>query len=316
MDVFTLARPVPETFRGAVVAIGNFDAVHKGHRALLHMAGEEAKRLGRPLAVLTFEPHPRRVFRPDDPPFRVTPYPEKLERLRETGVDAVFVLPFDRALAEIGAEEFAKKYLRDFLEAEILVTGEDFRFGHGRSGSVEMLRGKGFVCKAIPLVKDERSAAYSASRIRGLIQSGYIEEAGILLGWPWEIMGGVEKGDQRGRTLGYPTANVPLGETIHPAYGVYAAWVRREGEELWHRAATNIGVRPMFEVKTALVEAHILDFSDDLYGRTLHIRPVRKIRDEKKFGSLDDLKAGIAADCALVRDVLSRDLEKDMLFPS
>ena len=159
---------------------------------------------------------------------------------------------------------------------------------------------------------DGHHGVVSATRIRGLIQGGHIAEANQLLGWPWEIRGIVQKGDQRGRELGYPTANVPLGETIHPSYGVYATWVQIEGEAQWHKAATNIGVRPMFEVSTALVEAHLLDYTGDLYGKNLRIQPIRKIRDEMKFSDLGGLVKKIEQDCEAVRILLdSCELPKD-----
>lgn len=299
-----LDQPIPEAFRGAVVAIGNFDAVHLGHQALLEAARQRAGDLGRPFGILTFEPHPRRVFRPDDAPFRVTPYAVKLERFRAAQAEVVFVLPFDWTVAHLQADAFIDKILRRALGAELLVMGSDFRFGQNRTGSVQTLREASFKCVIMDPLKDGQSAVYSATRIRGLLQSGHIDEANALLGWEWEIIGTVEKGDQRGRELGYPTANIALGETIHPAYGVYATWARIDGETNWHKAATNIGIRPMFESKIALVEAHLLDFSADLYGKTLHIRVVRKIRDEEKFEGLNALMAQIGEDCTQVRRVL------------
>lgn len=297
-------QPTPAEFRGAVLAIGNFDAVHRGHQALLEVARKRANDLGRPFGILTFEPHPRRVFRPDDAPFRVTPYAAKLERFEAAQAEIVFILPFNWTIAHLQADAFIDNILRKALVAEFLVMGSDFRFGQNRSGSVETLREAGFKCTVVDPLKDAQNAVYSATRVRGLLQSGHIDEANALLGWDWEIIGTVVKGDQRGRELGYPTANVALGETIHPAYGVYATWVRIDDEADWHKAATNIGIRPMFESKIALVEAHLLDFSRDIYGKTLHIRVVKKIRDEEKFVGLDALMAQIARDCTQVRSLL------------
>lgn len=306
MRVVFLDSAVPSDLRDAVVAIGNFDAVHKGHRILLQRAKDLAAKLGRPFGVLTFEPHPRRLFRPDDPPFRVSPPPVKLWRLDQDSPDAVFVLPFTLETAQLSAEDFIKDILQKRLGTRAVVVGSDFHFGKARMGNAALLQQNGFVCESLDLVKDPHSAVYSASRVRGLLQSGHIDEANNLLGWEWEIWGTVEKGDQRGRELGYPTANVPLGETIHPAYGVYAALVSADDGATWHKSATNIGIRPMFEARVALVEAHILDFQGDLYSKTLRIRPVQKIRDEEKFGSLDALIIQIAKDCEKAREILAK----------
>jgi len=297
MQVYNLTAPIPETAQRAVVAIGNFDAIHRGHHALLEIARKRALDLGRPFGVLTFEPHPRRLFRPDDPPFRITPLSVKLQRLEACKVDCTYVLNFDWDIAKLTATDFMQKILRDKLQTSDLVVGADFHFGQNRSGSIPTLQENDFHCTIIGPVKDAQSAIYSATRIRGLIQAGHIDEANALLGWDWEIQGIVQKGDQRGRELGYPTANVALGETIHPAYGIYATRVKIPGEKDWRMAATNIGIRPMFATPTALVESYILDFNGDLYDQTLRIRPVKKLRDEMKFESLDALKAQMAKDC-------------------
>ncbi len=304
MRVFDLTTPLPEDARGAVVAIGNFDALHRGHHALLEIARKRALDQGRPFAVLTFEPHPRRLFRPDDPPFRVTPLPLKLDRLQTAKADLVFTLGFTWETAHLSADDFMNLILKEKLGAADLVIGADFHFGEGRSGSIATLREAGFHCTIIDQIKDAQSAVYSATRIRGLLQAGHIDEANALLGWKWEIRGIVERGDQRGRELGYPTANMKLGETIHPSYGVYATQVKIEGETEWRMSATNIGVRPMFAVPVAQLETYIFDFSGDLYGKTLRVRPVAKIRDEAKFNGLEELKNQIAKDCDECRKIL------------
>lgn len=304
MDIYTDITALPAQAQSAVVAIGNFDAVHRGHQQLLRIAADTARGLSLPFAVMTFEPHPRRLFRPDDPPFRVTPPAVKYDCLKKAEVDVVYTLPFNWDLARLSAEKFVDDILKKCLSPSVVVVGHDFHFGHNRSGSVDFMRDKGIDVMPIALVDDGRHGVISATRIRGLIQSGHMDEANDLLGWPWEVRGVVQSGDKRGRELGYPTANVALGETIHPAYGVYAAWVQIEGENVWRKAATNIGVRPMFEVSTALIEAHLLDFSGDLYGRTLRTRPVKKLRDEMKFGSLPELVGQIEKDCAQVRVLL------------
>lgn len=304
MRLFDPLQPLPDDARNAVVAIGNFDALHRGHQALLEIARKRALDLGRPLGVLTFEPHPRRLFRPDDPPFRVTPLSVKYRRLEGAGVNCLYQLNFNWEIAHLSAADFIEKILKQQLGTSNIVIGADFHFGKDRAGSIQTLRDAGFHCTVIDQVKDAQSGVYSATRIRGLLQSGHIDEANALLGWDWEIEGVVEKGDQRGRELGYPTANVPLGDTIHPAYGIYAAQVKLPGASTWHMAAANIGIRPMFETKIALVEAHLLDFSGDLYGQSLRIRPVVKLRDEAKFDSLETLKTQMAKDCDEARKIL------------
>jgi len=306
MIVFDLNDPSVQLPQDTVLVIGNFDAVHLGHSYLLSEARKIADEKGKKLAVLTIEPHPRRLFRPDDPPFRITPQDVKLERFEQENIDYVFVLPFTWEAAEQSAGGFVQEILRGKLVPAAIVVGDDFHFGHNRSGNIETLRVSGFETHAIKLKTDPQHGVISATRIRGLIQSGLLEEANKLLGWDWMIEGTVQRGDQRGRELGYPTANVPLNETIHPSYGVYAAEVKIEGESEWHMAATNIGIRPMFEVKIALVEAHILDFSGDLYGKKLTIKPVKKIRNEEKFMTLDALIAQIEKDCAETREILNQ----------
>lgn len=219
-------------------------------------------------------------------------------------MDIIFCLPFTWDVASQPADQFIATILKEKLAPDTVVIGEDFHFGHNRGGNKQTMGDAGLNVVSIPLKTDSAHGIISATRIRGLIQSGHIDEANSLLGWSWVIEGKVRKGDQRGRELGYPTANIPLGETIHPAYGVYATWVKIEGETDWRMAATNIGIRPMFEVETALIEAHILDFSGDLYGKTILTRPVAKLRGEEKFDSLEALIAQIEKDCNACREIL------------
>jgi riboflavin kinase/FMN adenylyltransferase len=308
MECFLLrdghAQSVERLDGGAVVAIGNFDAVHLGHQALLAEAKRQAVAQNVPLAVLTFEPHPRRIFRADDPPFRVTPLAVKLDRFAACGVEQVYVCPFNWELAALSPEDFTRRILIDQLHPHAIVVGHDFHFGHNRAGNAAFLRQFGLQVTDLDLLSDGHRAVISATRIRGAIQAGHIDEANAMLGWDWDIRGVVGHGDKRGREIGYPTANVPLGETIHPAYGIYATWVMVEGECIWRKAATNIGIRPMFELQTGLVEAHILDYAGDLYSKVLRIRPVKKIRDEMKFTGLDALVSQIDQDCITAREIL------------
>lgn len=303
MQIFDLSAPVPEGAKDAVVVIGNFDAVHLGHGQLIKAAQVYAAANGKSCAILTFEPHPRRVFRADDPPFRVTPLPVKLERLDAVGVDHVYVCPFNWELAGLSAEDFVQTILKDKLAPAHIFIGDDFHFGHNRTGNAESLRQAGFNVTTVSLRHDEHNGIISASRIRAALQEGHMADANALLGWDWFIEGEVVHGNKRGREIGYPTANVELHETIHPSYGVYATMVQIEGESIWRPAATNIGIRPMFEVKTGLVEAFIFDYQGDLYGKTIRVRPIQKIRDEMKFNSLDELIIQMDKDCAKIREI-------------
>jgi riboflavin kinase/FMN adenylyltransferase len=304
MRVFDLSSPVPADAQQAIVAIGNFDAVHLGHQFLLAEAKKISDMKKLPLAVLTFEPHPRRLFRPDDAPFRITPINVKLERLEKNAVDIVYICPFNWELAELSSTDFINQILKNKINPSSIVIGADFHFGHNRTGNADTLRAANLSVHAIDLKSDQHRGIISATRIRGNIQSGHMNEANELLGWEWEIRGTVIHGNKRGREIGYPTANVELHETIHPSYGIYATRVLIEGETEWRIAATNIGIRPMFEVKTGLVEAHLLDYTGDLYGKTIRIRPIQKIRDEMKFASLDELITQMGQDCEETRRIL------------
>ncbi len=305
MDLFHSTDSLPPAFKGAVIAIGNFDGVHRGHAALLDKVRGLARDRSVKAGVLTFEPHPRSLFRPDDPPFRITPAPLKLRRLEAVDLDFICALPFDWDFASQSAETFIDKILRRGLAPAHIVVGEDFRFGQLRRGTTAMLAEAGFGLTVMPPVTAPDGAAFSSSLIRENLRKGDIGAANAMLGYEWEIEGIVSHGNKRGRELGFPTANVPLNDTLHPGYGVYATVVRIEGEDQWRPAATNIGIRPMFELKVGQVEAHILDFNQNIYGKILHIRPLKQLRGEAKFDSLDALIRQINEDCAQVRALLA-----------
>jgi riboflavin kinase/FMN adenylyltransferase len=303
MRIFKDLQDVTESARNTVVVIGNFDGVHRGHCAVLAQGREIADSLGKELSILTFEPHPRRLFRPDDPPFRITPEVLKAERLEKSGVDNLFSLHFDWDFASQSAESFIKNIIANGVSPAHIVVGYDFRFGQLRKGKPENFQSAGFDTTIIQEVADDEEKL-SSSRIRTSLRHGKIDEANELLGWEWEIRGEVVPGDQRGRELGYPTANVQLGDTTHPAYGIYATWVQIEGEEEWRPSATNIGIRPMFETPEALVETFIFDFDKEIYGKTLRVKPVKRLRGEAKFESLEDLIEQMAKDCEQARNIL------------
>lgn len=305
MQTFDMYRDIPAAFEGAVVVIGNFDGVHKGHQVLLDRAKTLAAEHNTIVSVLTFEPHPRRLLRPDDPPFRITPPVLKAVRLEKGGVDCLVSLNFDWDFASQTAEQFVQDILIDGLKPVHIVVGYDFRFGQLRAGCPDTIKAAGLPITVVEEVTDEGDSAFSSSRIRQYLRRGKIAQANEVLGWDWEIRGEVVKGDQRGRELGYPTANFTMGETVHPAYGVYAARVQVEGDDKWHGAAINIGIRPMFEIPEAQVESYIFDFDQEIYGKILRVRPVQFLRGEAKFDSLDELIKQIGADCVQAREILS-----------
>ena len=296
--------PGPE-LRGATVALGNFDGVHLGHAHLLRTA--HAAHPGAPLAVLTFEPHPREFFRPEDPAFRLTLAPERAALLEALGVQRLYELPFDHALSQLEAERFITEILQDGLGAAHLACGADFAFGHRRGGDAGFLAKRaealGIGLTIVPKLADAQGPI-SSTRVRRLLQDGYPERAEADLGRPWSIRGVVAHGDKRGRTIGFPTANVPLGRHLEPARGVYAVSVTLAGGEQVAGVA-NIGRRPTVnEGPESRVEAHLFDFEGDLYGQEIAVALRGYIRNERKFGSFEELTRQIAADAGDARRML------------
>lgn len=306
MKIFNDITNIPNSAKNCVIAIGNFDGVHLGHQALIKKADEIAKEKNASLGVLTFEPHPRMLFQPDQAPRRITPPEIKAKRLKTYGVYNLFSLNFDWAFASQSAEEFIQNILKDGLNASHIIVGDNFYFGQLRKGSANTIKNAGIDVTVISPVIDKTDEIISSSRVRSAIRSGEIEQANSLLGWEWEIEGTIFRGDRRGHELGFPTANILMKETIHPAYGVYASLVQIEGEAEWLPAATNIGIRPMFEVDEGQIEAHILNFPDiDIYDKNLRVKPIKRLRGEAKFNSLDDLIIQIEKDCAQTIKILT-----------
>lgn len=308
MQVFKTFHDLPATATGAVIVIGNFDGVHQGHRTLIARARALADQHGAPVGVLTFEPHPRALFRPDDPVFRITPEAVKQRQLAAAGVDLLYSLDFNWDFASLTPAQFIAQVLENGIKPRHIIVGADFCFGQLRKGTTATLADAGLAVTAIDKIVDEDGDDVSSSAIRQELRHGNIEAANALLGWDWEIEGVVQKGDQRGRELGYPTANVPLGDTLHPAYGVYATYVQimDDGPDSpWLPAATNIGIRPMFKLQVGQIESYIFDFNRDIYGKTLRIKPVKRLRGEAKFDSLEALIAQIGQDCAQARKILN-----------
>jgi riboflavin kinase/FMN adenylyltransferase len=299
-------RDLPADARGATVALGNFDGVHRGHAEVIKAA--HAARPTEPLAVLTFEPHPREHFRPDDPPFRLTLSAERAEALAALGVTLIYELRFDHTFSLMPAETFVIEVLHRGLGARHLVCGPDFAFGRRRGGGAGLLAAKaealGMGLTLVTLLADS-AGPISATRIRRVLQDGYPERATVDLGRPWTIRGVVARGDARGRTLGFPTANIALGRHLEPARGVYAVTARLPNGQ-WHDGVANIGRRPTVnEGPESRLEVNIFNFDDDIYGAELSVALHAYIREEQRFPGLDALKAQIAADAVEARRLLT-----------
>ena len=294
--------------RGASAAIGNFDGVHIGHQAVIRQA--RAAMPDAPLGVLTFEPHPRQVFAPDAPPFRLMGREARASRLAKMGVERLYELPFNAALAALSPRDFAQRVITDGLGLRHVVVGADFCFGQGRAGTVSELQGfgreMGFGVTVAELVEGEGGQVSSTS-IREALSDGRPRDAAAQLGHWHRIEGPVIGGEQRGRELGFPTANMSIDGLHPPRFGVYAVLVDvTEGPHrgTYHGAAS-IGVRPMFGENRANLETFLFDFKGDLYGTTLSVALVDFLRPEEKFDSLDALIAQMDADCARAREILS-----------
>jgi riboflavin kinase / FMN adenylyltransferase len=288
---------------GPVLTIGNFDGVHRGHRALIDRTRALAAELGAPSAVLTFDPAPRDVLRPDNGVPRIQTLERKLVHLASTGVDAVVVQPFDRALASLDPTVFAQDRLGGHLRVRGLCVGHDFRFGKGRAGTVQTLRDAlGVRVDEVEAIADA-DGPVSSSRIRQALEAGDVALAAHLLGRPHELVGTVIRGDQRGRLIGFPTANLRPGGGLVPPNGVYAVRVERRGERL--PGVANLGVRPTFGGTEVRLEVHLLDGSWELYGEELVVGLVERIRGEQRFDGVEALVAQIRVDVEAARMILA-----------
>src|SRR3954453_17626445 len=298
--------PAP-ALKGAVVAIGNFDGVHRGHRAVIAAALERARALGRPAAALTFEPHPRSFFRPDEPLFRLTNERAKLRLFAATGFNGGIVLKFDSALAEPSPEDFVNDVLTQRLSISGAAVGFDFRFGRNRAGTPDVLAAegtkRGFAVDIVPAVEVGGQRIASAT-VREALVAGRIKQANDLLGYPWFVSGEVVHGDQRGRDLGYPTANLQLDPACGLRHGIYG--VRVAVGTRRYDGVASFGRRPMFDVGTVLLEVFLFDFSGDLYGQTVDVAFIDWIRHELMFDSVDDLVRRMDEDSRIARLELAR----------
>lgn len=282
---------------GTVAAIGNFDGVHRGHIQVITTAIEAAKSSGLSSAVITFAPHPREFFRQDDAPFHL--------------VDRIIHVRFDDALRRTDAETFVTSVLPS-LGVRSLFAGSDFAFGRGRGGDIDTINSIGadigISANAVTLLTDPNSSVVSSSRIRAALQDGEPERATEMLGHDWAVTGTVQRGDQRGRTIGFPTANIPLGDLLHPAFGVYAVQIYEaepgQPRRLIGNGVANIGVRPTVEDRGVLCEAHVFDQQPDLYGKRVAVCLKAFLRAERKFTGIDELTAQIAKDAREARAIL------------
>ncbi|HEY1722303.1 MAG TPA: bifunctional riboflavin kinase/FAD synthetase [Magnetospirillaceae bacterium] len=297
MRLFRHFDETPGAVRGGAVALGNFDGLHRGHRAVLDAARMAGAKQKVPWGVMSFEPHPRAVLRPPAKPFRLTSMRVKARLIEEMGADFLLLQHFDRAFASISATNFIDRVLVGALNVSEVVVGQDYVFGQGRMGDAELLTrsaaAHGFAVTVIDPVLTKDATAYSSTVVREALAAGRLADVRAQLGRNWEIDGHVRKGDQRGRELGYPTANIAMGDLIHPAAGVYAVRIGIEGQGAteWYSGVAYCGPRPTFDKTEVVLEAHLFDFAGDLYGKPLRVAMVEFIRPDKRF---DDIKALIA----------------------
>jgi riboflavin kinase/FMN adenylyltransferase len=301
-------EPFPEHLRGATLALGNFDGFHLGHQAVVAEAVDWARSESRPAVVATFDPHPVRHFAPHIPPFRLTTLDQREELFAAAGANAMLVFHFDGALAKTTAQDFVGQLLAERIGATGVVTGEDFTFGKGRGGNLAVLRDEGakhgIEARAVPPVI-EGGRPVSSSRIRDALKAGDCEGAARLLTRPFAIRGAVEHGDKRGRTIGYPTANIALGSYLRPRFGIYAVTARVLDSEEELQGAASLGIRPQFEPPQEWLEPYFFDFSGDLYGREIEVSLRHFLRPEAKFASVEALQAQMAEDCDRSRALLA-----------
>lgn len=306
MERITGGAALPDHLRGGVVALGNFDGFHAGHQAVVGRARDWARAEGRPALVATFDPHPARLFKPDLPPFALTTIPQRLDMFEAFGLDGAIVIPFSRELAGLSAEDWVKGWLHHRLGVGGVVTGDDFTYGRGRSGDVaqmaELGTRHGFTREVVAPVTDG-AGVISSSRVRERLAAADPAGAAALLTRPFTIRGEVEHGAKLGRQLGFPTANIRLGDYQRPAYGVYAVTARLPSGEV-AKGVANLGIRPMIDPPEELLEVWLLDWSGDLYGQALDVELRAYLRPEMKLDGLEALKAQVMRDADAARAAL------------
>jgi riboflavin kinase/FMN adenylyltransferase len=299
-------KSVPAEARGAAIAIGNFDGVHRGHQALLRSAAAIGRELGAPAGALIFEPHPREFFHPEEPHFHLTTLKQKLALFERAGLALAVVLPFDAKLASLSAEDFVSRVIVDGIGARHIVIGHDFFFGRNRGGTPETMQADGakygFGVTIIPPVAED-GEVFSSSSIRLHLAQSDVKGAARLLGRHWRIDGTVVGGAKRGTDLGFPTANIPLPKGTALGHGIYAVRVHFDGDV--HDGAAYLGTRPTYDNGMPVLEVFLLDFDGDLYGREIEVEFVDFIRADRKFDSSAALINQMQADCERVRDILA-----------
>jgi riboflavin kinase/FMN adenylyltransferase len=298
MQIFRNSSAIPSNYFGSVVALGNFDGLHLGHQAVIQKTLLLAQQSGKSSGVLTFEPHPRHFFHPDFPPLRIIPFATKARLFQGMGIDFIRVIRFTRAFSTLTAQQFIANILVGELHICHVVTGSDFAFGNNREGNMDYMQkaaaSLSFEATACPLVAAE-TGLYSSTRIREALAVGDVELAAQILGRPYSIKGRVQSGDKRGRELGFPTANIVPRGIFTPAYGVYAVKVQLRGK--WVKGVANFGIRPTFSGLQPRLEVHLFEWHEEIYGESLEVILVKKIREEKKFDGIEALKTQIAEDC-------------------
>ena len=311
MKIFRRFKKLQSSYQGASVALGNFDGLHLGHAGVIKRAAEIANSRGVPLGVLTFEPHPVTVLRPKLQLRRLAPFRTKVRLLKEFGVEILYMLPFSKEFSQLSASQFVTEVLVKKLNVSEIVMGYDYRFGKGRRGDhtflLEQGKSMGFGVTEVAGIGDT-GKIYSSTRVREFIGAGKFNQATAVLGHIWEVEGRVRHGDARGRQLGYPTANIVFGNHVVPAYGIYAVWcgVQVNGVTEWVPGVANVGIRPMFRLQTPLLEVHLFDYDDDLYGKYLRVAFLSWIRPEQGFDNVESLVTQMDADCCLARTILSK----------
>jgi riboflavin kinase/FMN adenylyltransferase len=311
MKLFNHLDQIIEPFKNAVITIGNFDGVHIGHQALFHEAIEKAEAIGGTSVAMTFDPHPLRVMKPNNHPPLITLYEQKSELMERTGIEVLICVPFTREFAAQSAEQFVRDLLVQKIGMKAIVVGQDYSFGKNRQGDLELLKSfgpeYGFEVIVAGWIKSARALAerISSTRIRQLVADGRMEHAEKMLGRHYQIRGKVVTGrDRGGKLLGIPTANINLHDELCPKTGIYAVTVECEGKQ--HRGVANIGYSPTFEDHEFTVEVHILDFSDNIYGKKIRVNFIKRIRDEKKFSDISELIAQIKLDIAAAYEILAK----------
>lgn len=300
-------QAVPGHLKGAVLAIGNFDGVHRGHRAVLNSAKAQARDFGLPMGAMIFEPYPRKYFQPNRPFFRLTSLPRKLELLAQQGCDLTAVIPFDKTVAELSANDFIRLILVEAFAIKHACVGYNFFFGKGRSGNPQVLteqgRRYGF---GVTMIEPQGDAGeiFSSTRVRELLAEGDVAAAADILGYAWRVQGIVEGGAGRGQGLGFPTANIRLEEGVSLRHGIYAVYAHVEGQRL--QGASYLGTRPTFDAGLPILETFLFDFDGNLYGKPIEIEFIAFVREDAKFRSSEQLSAQMAVDCANAKEILDR----------